>query len=125
MASPKLVQFALNVQQGMDATNAARAAGYADSTARVKAGQLVEQARAEGLLPTEEQARDALAVVHDAVWGDDGEQFSKAWKVMVAQAQAGNVGAMRLIMEYLVGKPETKVDARGAIEFVYTYQGDA
>ena len=66
MASNKLTQFAAHVQAGMQATEAARLAGYAETTAH-NPQDIVARARAAGLLVDPAVLQDAVAIIEAAL----------------------------------------------------------
>lgn len=99
MTSPRLVAFAMEVQRGVDPTNAARNAGYAETTAVGKAGQLVRDARAAGLLVSEEAVRDVAAEV-TAIFRDEAPAVARA---LVREAKRGDVGAAKEVLARVIG----------------------
>lgn len=114
MASDKLLRFAAGVNAGKGVVEAALDAGYAESTAKKQTAQLLERARAEGLVLTEAEVVDVLDMFRQTILGEDGGAgLRRAWQVQLARAQSGDNGAMRLIMEYLAGKPGQQLLVEG------------
>lgn len=99
MASPRLVEFAMNVQRGIDPTNAARKAGYAETTARTKAGRLVADARAAGLLPSEEEVKDVAAEVMQIL----RQEAPEVARALIRQAKRGDTGAAKEVLIRVLG----------------------
>lgn len=109
MASARLVKFAAVLNRGgVTQKEAALRAGYAESTAHSRAADLVEQARAAGLLLTEEEATEPLRIIREAVTAED-------WKRIAAkaleQAANGDTSARKWLSEYVMGKPAEKLNA--------------
>lgn len=67
MASAKLTAFAAGVNAGMGLGEAARAAGYADTTARSGTPKLLADARAAGLILKPEAIQDAIAIIEEGL----------------------------------------------------------
>lgn len=127
MASDKLLRFAAGINAGKTGKQAALDAGYAKSTADTGVAGLLERARAESLILTEAEVLDVLDMFRHTILGEDGgEGLRRAWQVQLARAQSGDNGAMRLIMEYLAGKPgqSLTVDAEHTIEVVLRDESD-
>lgn len=104
--SPRELRTAHGILGGLSTAAAMRAAGYTPNTADVKAGRVEARLRELGLLPTPEDARDLVAVMRSVLIDEDGgEGLRKMFRVLLARAQAGDIKAMRLIMEYLCGRP--------------------
>lgn len=115
--SPRELATAYGILQGQSTAAAMRAAGYSPNTANVKAGAVEARLRALGLLPTPQDARDVVAMLRRVVIEEDnGAALETAFRVMLARAQAGDIAAMRFIMEYLVGKPTQIVQVAQAVQ---------
>jgi len=67
MATPRLTAFAVYVNAGMSSAEAARRAGYAETTARDQSALLVERARRAGLLVKPDVIQDAVAIIEAAL----------------------------------------------------------
>lgn len=114
-ASPRELATAFGILKGKSTAAAMRDAGYADTTANVKAGQVEARLRALGLLPTPQDARDVVEMMRQTVIGDDdGAALKQVFRVALSQAQAGDDKARRFIMDYLVGRPIQAVTAAAA-----------
>lgn len=99
MTSPRLVEFARRVQLGTDPTNAARQAGYAETTALGKSGKLVKDARAAGLLPSEEEVKDVNAEIM-AIFREEAPAVARA---LIQQAKRGDTAAAKEVLTRLLG----------------------
>lgn len=110
MASDRLVRFAAFVNAGSAEGEAARKAGYSETTAKTKLAGLRERARAAGLMLTEAEARapvDAIrAKVTDADWRAIAERA-------VEDAKAGDARAREWLSDRLMGKPPQSVEHSG------------
>lgn len=114
--SPRELATAYGILQGQSTAAAMRAAGYSANTADVKAGKVEARLRALGLLPTPQDARDVVTMMRAVlVDEDDGAALKQAFRTMLARAQAGDVGALRFIMDYLVGKPTQRIESPQAL----------
>lgn len=125
--SPRELATAYGILQGQSTAAAMRAAGYSANTADVKAGKVEARLRALGLLPTPEDARDLVATMRRVIVEEDGgEGLRVMFRTMLARAQAGDIASMRIIMEYLVGKPTQIVQAAVATQtkVVFEYSDD-
>lgn len=118
MASEKLRQWAELVRGGEDMGAAARAAGYAESTARASTHVLRAQAIAEGLLP--DPAKDRAAVSERERLVDEfltglAKELENVKGLLVALMRGDTIvppqryEAMREIMDRAVGKPAVHI----------------
>lgn len=113
-ASALELATAYGVLQGKTVSAAMRDAGYAKTTVATRAGKVEERLRGLGLLPTPESVRDTVAEFRATIMGDDGHGLKQAWLSTLSRAQAGDIAAMRFIMEYLAGRPSQPVAVTGA-----------
>lgn len=118
--SPRLLAFALAVNRGATANDAAREAGYSPTYALRQSGLLLEQARKRGLIATVEDARAPLEAMREAVSAEDWTAIAMR---AVQDARAGDAQARQWLRDTLLGRPVTRVDAtvdqRTAIVFEY------
>jgi phage terminase small subunit len=99
VASHRLTQFASHVARGKPATQAARLAGYSESTARTKQHALLVQARAVGLLPSENEIRE----LRDMALRDLRAGLVDVVEALLAQAKAGDVPAAKEVLARVLG----------------------
>lgn len=99
MASHRLTQFASHVARGKPATQAARLAGYSESTARTKQHALLVQARAVGLLPSENEIRE----IKELALSDLRAGLVDVVAALLAQAKAGDVQAAKEVLARVLG----------------------
>lgn len=118
MASERLRAWAERVIGGEDGANAARAVGYAETTAMHGVGRMRAQAIAEGLLPDPAKDRAAVSererLVDEFLTGLACElENVKALLVSLmmgkATIQPQRYEAMREIMDRAVGKPAVHI----------------
>lgn len=118
--STRLVAFALAVNGGATAPEAARAAGYTESTAKQRTALLLRQAREAGMIATPQDARAPLEAMREAVSAEDWTAIAMR---AVQDARAGDAQARQWLRDTLLGRPVTRVDAtvdqRTAIVFEY------
>jgi len=93
------MQFSVHVNAGKTAAEAARLAGYAESTAMHKATTLTSMARAAGLLPTEDEARSVKA----QVFAELRAGVVDVVRELVKQAMDGDVPAAREVLARVLG----------------------
>lgn len=114
-ASTLELATAYGILKGKSVSQAMRDAGYAESSARCKAGKVEARLRDLGLLPTPEGARDIIAMLKRVVVDEDkGAGLETVFRVALSQARAGDDKARRFLMEFLVGKPSQPVAVTGA-----------
>lgn len=113
-ASTAELATAYGIMAGKSVAQAMRDAGYAESTANKKSTIVEARLRDLGLLPTTEAIRDTVAEFRATIMGDDGHGLKQAWLSTLSRAQAGDIQAMRFIMEYLAGRPSQPVAVTGA-----------
>jgi len=82
---------------------AAREAGYSDSYARQASVRIRPQAEAKGLVKTADIAALVLRIMHEELAVE--EELRKMFRVQMARAQAGDMSAIREILDRLIGKP--------------------
>lgn len=112
--STRELATAAGIMQGKSIAEAMRAAGYSATYAHKFAGQVQARLRELDLLPTVQEARDILGLFRAVVVEeDDGAGLKQAFRSHLSRAQAGDAKAMRLIMEYLAGKPAQAVTVQG------------
>lgn len=116
-ASTRELATAAGIMLGKSVSQAMREAGYSAAYARTNAGKVEAKLRALGLLPEPSELRDVLAMFRQVVVEEDrGEALVTAWRAHLSRAQAGDVQAMRFVMEYLAGKPSQPVAHSGEID---------
>lgn len=99
MASHKLVKFASFIDRGKSATEAARLAGYSESTATTKQRYLIERARAAGFLPSGNEVRE----IKDQVLHEMRRDVLDVAKALIAKAKDGDVRAAKEIIGRILG----------------------
>lgn len=112
-ASERDLATAYGILKGKSVSQAMRDAGYAETSARTLAGKVEARLRGLGLLPTPEDALDAIALLRATIFADGGKGLVSAYNSQLARAQAGDVGAFKAIMAYLVGAPSQAVQVSG------------
>jgi hypothetical protein len=122
MASDMLVKFASNVNQGMKATDAAKAAGYKKRYAENNGGYLTAQARAAGLLMSEDRVREAAELVANRLTNPD--DLNAMLDKLIQLAKKGDVPALRTWFERMFGGVPQSVNLNqtGDIRIVFGYE---
>lgn len=99
MASHRLNQFAMHIARGLSAAEAARQAGYAESTATKRPQELLAQARAAGLLPTENEVRE----VKERALREMREGLVDVVRALIGQAKQGDTAAAKEVVARILG----------------------
>lgn len=104
MASDRLVRFAaiLSADPSLSHGEAARRAGYSESTARSRATDLVSSARRAGLLIDPKPIQDAVAVIE--------AELPEIARVLVKLAKDGDLDAIKEAFDRARGKAKQSVD---------------
>lgn len=106
---------AAGIMAGRSITQSMRDAGYSEGYARTQAGKVEARLRDLGLLPTPEDGRDLVARMRRVVIEEDaGVGIDQAFRVLLSRAKSGDAAAMKLLLEYLAGKPSQPVALTGA-----------
>lgn len=113
MASDRLLRFAQAVTAGSTPSDAARAAGYAETTARTAQKRLMRMAREAGLLPSEDEQRSVVEILREIA---TPERLGRIFEAQIEAAEEGDLAAARFTVEYLAGKPTQSVELQAVVD---------
>lgn len=117
--SARLERWAAYVNGGMSDEAAAKEAGYRDTYSRQASVRIRPQAEALGLLRTAEAAATARDTMQDVL--GDPEAIRAVLGALLDKAKGGDVGAIREVLDRVIGKPTQGITLDGDMVFRWQF----
>ena len=109
---------AVGINAGKSTARAMLDAGYSDRYSRTHAREMETTLREHGLIISRDDAKAVLEMFRTEVMGPNGDDLRRTFRTLAARAQAGDVAAIKIVLEYLVGKPDQRIEEDTRIEVI-------
>ena len=114
----RTIATAAGINAGKSTSQAMQDAGYTETYARNKAREIEQRLQDHGLIISRDDAKAVLEMFRTEVMGPNGDDLRRTFRTLAARAQAGDVAAIKLVLEYLVGKPDQRIEEDTRIEVI-------